>query len=273
MSRFVPMRADHLDPVAGVGQRPALLPHPPVERHREVLDEHQHVGTGAGRLRHRVMLAAWRGVLEVWASSRNAAAPIPQVTLGCSVLETAPSLWRAVVPTREERPGPVRGGSPPHARRPVAGKEFRPMPPTSRRRGTRAVIVSLAALAACSAVAQSAQAAMIGDYSRRSAWYTNWASPSSRIQEIPRASGPLGGPPDASLTNEIRVEMQDGDPADAVRPDGRRQAARAADGHRVEHGRCPVGRLVGVRREVAGREQGLADHLPGQAGRRQLARR
>ena len=86
------------------------------------------------------------------------------------------------------------------------------MPPTSRRRGTRAIIVSLAALAACSAVAQSAQAAMIGDYSRRSAWYTNWASPSERIQEIPRASGPLGGPPDASLSNEIRVEMRDGDP-------------------------------------------------------------
>ena len=35
------LRADHGDPVASAGERLALQPHPPVERHRKVLDDDQ----------------------------------------------------------------------------------------------------------------------------------------------------------------------------------------------------------------------------------------
>ena len=40
-------RADHLDPVVRFGQRAAFLPHPAVERDREVLDEDEDAGTTA----------------------------------------------------------------------------------------------------------------------------------------------------------------------------------------------------------------------------------
>jgi len=85
------------------------------------------------------------------------------------------------------------------------------MPHKLRRSGARAVAIAAAALATGTIVA-SADAAKLADYSRKSSWSVNWASPSERIAEHPRSASPGGGAPDTSLPYEMRVEMRDGDP-------------------------------------------------------------